>query len=82
MRAKIVRIGNSKGIRLPKPVLEQVGLEEEVEMEIREGRLVIFPVPLTRAGWAEAAEELSSKGDDRLLDEPVPTEFDEREWTW
>jgi len=82
MKAKIVRIGNSKGIRLPKSVLEQVGLEEEVELEVREGELVISPVSRLRSGWGEAAEKLSGRGDDQLLDEPIPTEFDEQEWAW
>ena len=82
MKAKIVQIGNSKGIRLPKLVLEQVGLEEDVELEVREGELVISPASRPRSGWGEAAEDLSREGDDQLLDKPVPTEFDEQEWTW
>ena len=82
MKAKIVQIGNSKGIRLPKLLLEQVGLEGEVELEVREGELVISPASRTRSGWGEAAEDLSREGDDQLLDEPAATEFDEQEWTW
>jgi len=82
MKAKIIRIGNSKGIRLPKPVIEQVGLAEEVELEVRDGEIVISPADLPRRGWAEAAQALAACGGDRLLDEPVPTSFDQDEWEW
>ncbi len=82
MKAKIIRIGNSKGIRLPKPVIEQVGLVEEVELEVRGGEIVIFPAERLRAGWSEAAQALSAQRGDRLLDEPAPTSFDQEEWEW
>ena len=82
MKAKIIRIGNSKGIRLPKLVLEQVGLAEEVDLEIRDGEIVISPADLRRRGWAEAAQALAAKGGDQLLDEPLPTAFDREEWEW
>ena len=82
MRAKVVRIGNSKGIRLPKPLIEQVGLTEEVELEVRDGAIVITPAEEPRRGWAEAAQTLAARGEDRLLDEPLPTVFDREEWDW
>ncbi len=82
MRAKIVRIGNSRGIRLPKPVMEQVGLREEVMLEVKEGTLVISPAERPREGWAAAAKALSNRGEDRMLDAPTPTRFDEDEWEW
>ncbi|HEX9698587.1 MAG TPA: AbrB/MazE/SpoVT family DNA-binding domain-containing protein [Acidobacteriota bacterium] len=80
MKAKIIRIGNSKGIRLPKPVIEQVGLAQEVELEVREGEIVISPTRL-RSGWSEAARALSAQGEDQLLDD-TPTSFDLEEWEW
>jgi antitoxin MazE len=82
MRAKVVRIGNSRGIRLPKFLLEQVGLMEEVELEVRDGAIVITPAQQPRRGWAEAARAVAVQDDDELLDEPVPTEFDREEWGW
>lgn len=82
MKAKIIRIGNSKGIRLPKPVIDQVGLAEEVDLEVRDGEIVISPANVPRRGWAEAAQALSAAGEDRLLDDPVPTDFDRDEWEW
>ncbi|MCP3956303.1 MAG: AbrB/MazE/SpoVT family DNA-binding domain-containing protein [bacterium] len=82
MKAKIVRIGNSRGIRLPKLVIEQVGLAEEVEMEVREGEIVISPAERLRSGWSEAARALAAQGEDQLLDEPTPTSFDQEDWEW
>lgn len=82
MRTKIVRIGNSKGIRIPKPVIQQVGLVEDVELEVRDGEIVISPAGRPRVGWAEAAQALSVHGEDMILDKPTPTSFDQEEWEW
>jgi antitoxin MazE len=82
MRARIVRIGNSRGIRLPKPLLEQVGLAEEVELEVRDGAIVITPGWRPRRGWAQAARAAADQGDDRMLDAPTTTEFDREQWNW
>ena len=82
MKARIVRIGNSKGIRLPKPLLEQAGLTDEVELEIRDGEIVISRVGRPREGWAEAAQSVARRGEDELLDPAVSTRFDREEWEW
>jgi len=82
MKARIVRIGNSRGIRIPKPLLEEAGLEDEVELRVEGGALVIESAAMTRAGWAEAARQLATAEDMGLLDEPVPTRFDTEEWEW
>jgi len=82
MKAKLVRIGNSRGLRLPKPLIEQAGLSEHVELEIRDDTIVISRAGLARQGWAEAAQSLASRGEDELLDEPVSTHFDREEWEW
>lgn len=82
MKAKVVRIGNSRGVRLPKPLIEAAGLGEEVELSLRAGEIVISPSKDPRAGWAEAAKLLHERKEDRLLDEPTSTHFDREEWTW
>jgi antitoxin MazE len=79
MRAKLVKIGNSQGLRLAKPLLEQVGLTNEVEIQAAPGLLTIRPVSAPRAGWAEAAAAVPSLG---LLDGPVTNRFDEEDWQW
>jgi len=82
MRAKLVQIGNSRGVRLPKPLLQEAGLTDEVEIRVRKGAIVIERVGHPRAGWAEAARQLRERNDDRLLDGPVGTRFDDEEWQW
>ena len=82
MKTRLVRIGNSRGVRLPKPLIQQAGLTEEVELELRGNTIVISGRPAPRAGWAEAAERMQAEGQDKLLDPPAPTHFDETEWKW
>jgi antitoxin MazE len=82
MKTKLVRMGNSRGVRLPKPLIEQAGLTEEVELEVRGNTIVIVAKKDPRTGWAEAARSLHDEGADALLDPPTPTRFDEAEWQW
>ena len=82
VKSKIVRIGNSKGVRLPKLLLEQVGLVDEVDLEVRDGALVISPSDPVRAGWREAAALLAQRQEDDLLDASTPTRFDAEDWEW
>lgn len=79
-RSRIIRIGNSRGIRVPKALLEQAQLPEEVELQAEPGRLIVRAARRPRAGWAEAAASMHRKGDDRLLDPPAATRFDTEEW--
>jgi antitoxin MazE len=84
MKTRIVRIGNSQGVRIPKPLLEQTGLSGEVEIESRDGELVIRPTARPRADWAAEFCEMARRGDDDLLDNAPPTlsAWDEDEWEW
>jgi len=82
MKAQIVRIGNSRGVRLPKAVIEQAGLTEEVDLEVRGSTVVIAATGRVRAGWADAARALAATGSGSLLDPETRTYFDEGEWRW
>jgi antitoxin MazE len=82
VRTRLVQIGNSRGVRIPKPLLEQLGLEDEVELRAEEDALIIAPVRRARASWSSAAKLLHERGEDGMLDEPTPTRFDESEWEW
>jgi antitoxin MazE len=73
MKTRIVRIGNSKGICIPKLLLEQAGLTGEVEITAENGSLVIRPVKSPRAGWATAFQEMARRGDDALIDDAAPS---------
>ena len=82
MKAHIVRIGNSRGIRLPKTLLQEAQLEDEVELQAEPGRILISKTAKPRAGWAEAARRMREREEDHLLDSPTPTRFDKEEWKW
>ena len=82
MKSRIVQIGNSRGIRLPKVLLEEAQLTDEVELEAEPGRIVIRKESRPRMGWAAAARRMRERDEDRLLDPTTPTRFDEKEWKW
>jgi antitoxin MazE len=82
MNARLIRIGNSRGIRLPKPVIEEAGLKEHVQLQVRGGAIVISSQLTPRTGWAEAARRMRGLGEDVLLDMPTPTRFDTEDWRW
>jgi antitoxin MazE len=71
MKTRLVRIGNSRGIRLPKPLIAQLGLTEEVDLQVRDGAIVIQP-----------AGQMREKSEDLLLDQSAATQFEEKEWEW
>ena len=82
MKAHIVQIGNSRGIRIPKTLLQEAQLEDEVELQAEPGRILISKTAKPRAGWGEAARRMRELDEDRLLDPPTPTLFDKEEWKW
>ncbi len=82
MKVKIIPIGNSQGIRIPKPLIEAAGLNASLELRVVESGLLLERVSAPRTGWAEAAQKMRERGEDGLLDDPVPTKFDESEWEW
>jgi antitoxin MazE len=80
MKTELVRIGNSRGIRIPKPLIEQCGLENAVELSVENDHLVISPGRRLRRGWADAFAKAGSAGNDELLLELMPvSEFDRKE---
>ena len=83
VKTRIIQIGNSQGIRIPKPLLEQSGLSGEVELEVEDNRIVIHAAEQPRRGWEAAFASMSEHGDDQLLDpEASAPEWDEEEWQW
>ena len=81
-RTRIVQIGNSKGIRVPKMLLEHAQLPDEVELQAEQGRLIVRAARGARAGWAEAAKQIHERGEDQLLDATTSSHFDDTEWRW
>lgn len=83
MKTRIIRIGNSQGVRIPKAYLEQSRLGEQVVLEVQNNEIVIRSAHPRRQGWAEAAKAMAARGEDQLLDEGFShTSWDEEEWEW
>lgn len=84
MKTNIVRIGNSKGIRLPKSVLEQCQLKDTVEIEVEGNALIVRPVRAPRGNWSQAFAKMAGYKDDTMFDQDAKsaTEWDRREWRW
>jgi antitoxin MazE len=83
IRTRIVRIGNSQGIRIPKLLLDQTDFGDEVELELQENSIVIRSSKSSRQGWEEQFKIMAEQGDDRLLDEAVQlSSWDEADWEW
>ncbi len=84
MKSKIVKIGNSQGIRIPKPLIEQLGIKRDIEIFVEENRLIISPAEHPRTGWVDSYKAMAKHGDDRLLDSEEITEtvWDKEEWEW
>ena len=80
MQMDIVKIGNSKGIRLPLLVLKQCGIDSKVELEVKDGCIIIKPVMAPRQGWAEAFDLMHKNKDDISI---IPEDIDDEileEW--
>jgi antitoxin MazE len=67
---------------VPRALLEQAELAEEVELQAQPGRLIVRAARRPRAGWADAARTMHKRGEDALLEAPTRTRFDQDEWTW
>ncbi len=78
MELSIIRIGNSKGIRLNKSILQRYNIQDKVEVILEKGRIILKPVPNTRQGWEDAFREMHDKKEDTLL--ILDVFEDEEEW--
>jgi len=77
MEVQIISIGNSKGIRLPKTILEKYNLDDKLELEMKDDCIVLKPLKTPRLGWDEAFKKLNSQKDDELL---IPDVFEDEEF--
>lgn len=85
MRSKIIKIGNSQGVRIPKTLLEQSGLAGEVELEVKTQQIIIRKPQKARENWSEKFQKMADTDDDLLLDAEVivkQNKWDYEEWTW
>jgi len=83
MRARVIKIGNSQGLRIPKPILDQTGILDDVEIEVEKNQIIIRPIKNAREGWDTAFKMMGETGDDELIiDENISHSWDEEEWQW
>lgn len=85
MKTKLIRIGNSQGVRIPKPLIEESGLTGEIELILKENEIILRSTDENRKNWDEAFEEMAKQNDDILLDQEEiehPSDWDETEWVW
>ena len=85
MKTKVIKIGNSKGVRIPRHILEESGLKNEVEIEVRDKKIILKPTTKPREDWDIAFQEMAKNNDDILLDkESIEnlTSWDKEEWEW
>lgn len=83
MRARVIKIGNSQGLRIPKPILEQTGIMDDVEIEVEKNQIIIRPVKSAREGWDAAFKKMHQAGDDTLLiNDAILNSWDDEEWQW
>ena len=69
LHTRIVRIGNSQGVRIPKPLLEQAGISDQVDLVVHDGQISIRPARCARSGWGEQFARMNRAGDDQPSDE-------------
>jgi antitoxin MazE len=83
MRAEIIRIGNSKGLRIPKAILEQCGMKHAVNLQVSDHALIVTPCEEVRSGWREAFQRMAANNDDLFLDtDSMVHSWDDEEWQW
>lgn len=80
MEIRLVNIGNSKGIRIPKTILEQYNISEKLEMILEKGRIILKPKTVPRKGWEKSFEQMNTNGDDMLLINDVFEDETFEEW--
>ena len=83
-RSHIIKIGNSQGVRLPKNLLQNSGIEDEIYLSSENGKIIITPVLKNRINWDKAFQEMAENDDDQLLDinQSSTSTWGEQEWEW
>jgi antitoxin MazE len=82
MKAQIIQIGNSQGIRIPKVLLEESRIVGEVDLELHPDGILIRIAQKPRSGWEDAFRLMAENDDDELSGDDATTGFDKKEWQW
>ncbi len=81
MEVSVISVGNSKGIRLSKTIIEKYNIEDKLELILEDGYFILKPKPEPRVGWEQAFQEMSKNGEDDLLMDDVFDDENFEEWT-
>ena len=82
MKAQIIQIGNSQGIRIPKVLLEDSRIKSDVDLELPPEGILIRNAQQPRAGWDEEFKSMAENEDDELTSDASSTDFEKKEWQW
>jgi antitoxin MazE len=80
MELSIIQIGNSKGFRLSKTLIEKYNIKDKVELILEKGYLILKPISSPRKGWETAFKEMNENGDDQLLFNDIFENENFEEW--
>jgi len=80
MEVSIIKIGNSKGIRISKTILERYNIRDTVDLILEKGQIILRPLSRPRKGWDKAFKQMNENGDDRLLFNDVFENENIEEW--
>jgi len=80
MEVAVVKIGNSRGIRFSKTIIERYNIRDTVEMILDKGHIIIKPISRPRKGWDKAFIDMHANGDDRLIMPDIFEEENLEEW--
>ena len=81
MELSVIKIGNSKGFRLSKTLIEKYNIKDKVEIILEKGYIILKPIPEPRKGWNHAFRDMHDKGHDRLLIDDVFDDENQEEWS-
>ena len=85
MKTEILPIDKTRGVRIPKTLLQRSGLRDKVVLEVKYQRIIIRTPSKPRAGWERSFRAMTKNGEDKLLDAealPYQSSWDNAEWVW
>ena len=80
MEVSIIKIGNSKGLRLTKSILDRYNITDKIELILEKGQIILRPISEPRKGWDKAFQKMQENGDDQLLMNDVFEDENFDEW--
>jgi len=80
MEASIIKIGNSKGLRLSKAIIDKYNIKDKVQLILEDDKIILKPIASPRKGWGDRFKKMNERGEDKLLIDDVYEDEDFDEW--